>query len=174
MYVICGLYLFAPIISKWILDDNRASMRFYLGYLDVHFLSSLLNLISPGFSQLPGQSLFCSQQLRRFSGLHGIGYLSEALPDVRQQKQVLTCCAAVLLFSALLFVLRSFLHILPAGFIYDNLCFISIVYVYTIFTIIQYASRFITAFSPCLRNCPNIPSAFIFPTSSLSISLPSR
>lgn len=30
MYVICGLYLFAPIISKWILDDNRASMRFYL------------------------------------------------------------------------------------------------------------------------------------------------
>ena len=31
-----------------------------------------------------------------------------------------------------------------ACFIYDNLCFISIVYVYTIFTIIQYASRFIT------------------------------
>ena len=88
MYVICGLYLFAPIISKWILDDNRASMRFYLGYLDVHFLSSPAQPHFARILQLPGQSLFCSQQLRRFSGLHGIGYLSEALPDVRQQKQV--------------------------------------------------------------------------------------
>ena len=64
------------------------------------------------------------------------------------RSRFLTCCAAVLLFSALLFVLRSFLHILPAGFIYDNLSFISIVYVYTIFTIIQYASRFITRVQP--------------------------
>lgn len=144
MYVICGLYLFAPIISKWILDDDRASMRFYLGIWTFISFLPLLNLISPGFYNSQGSHYFVLNSFGGFLGYMVLGTYLKRYQTSVSKSRFLTCCAAVLLFSALLFVLRSFLHILPAGFIYDNLCFISIVYVYTIFTIIQYASRFIT------------------------------
>lgn len=148
MYVICGLYLFAPIISKWILDDDRASMRFYLGIWTFISFLPLLNLISPGFYNSQGSHYFVLNSFGGFLGYMVLGTYLKRYQTSVSKSRFLTCCAAVLLFSALLFVLRSFLHILPAGFIYDNLCFISIVYVYTIFTIIQYASRFITRVQP--------------------------
>ncbi|WP_343203850.1 acyltransferase [Bacteroides sp.] len=144
MYVICGLYLFAPIISKWILYEDRNSMRFYLGiWAFVSFLP-LLNLISPGLYDSQGSYYFVLNNFGGFLGYMILGtYLKRYQTSVSKSK-FLKCCASVVLFSALLFLLRACFHVLPPGFIYDNLCFISIVYVYTIFTIIQYASRFIT------------------------------
>lgn len=131
MYVICGLYLFAPIISKWILYEDRNSMRFYLGiWAFVSFLP-LLNLISPGLYDSQGSYYFVLNNFGGFLGYMILGtYLKRYQTSVSKSK-FLKCCASVVLFSALLFLLRACFHVLPPGFIYDNLCFISIVYVYT-------------------------------------------
>lgn len=148
MYVICGLYLFAPIISKWILYDDRASMRYYLGIWAFLSLLPLVNLISPGLYNSQGSYYFALNNFGGFLGYMILGTYLKRYQTSVSKSRFLTCCAAVILFSVLLFALRSWFHILPAGFIYDNLCFVSIIYVYTIFTIIQYASRFITRIQP--------------------------
>lgn len=102
MYVICGLYLFAPIISKWILYEDRNSMRFYLGiWAFVSFLP-LLNLISPGLYDSQGSYYFVLNNWRLF-GLYDSGNLPETLSDVRQQKQIseMLCVRRLIQCSAL-------------------------------------------------------------------------
>ena len=104
MYVICGLYLFAPIISKWILYEDRNSMRFYLGiWAFVSFLP-LLNLISPGLYDSQGSYYFVLNNFGGFLGYMILGtYLKRYQTSVSKSK-FLKCCASVVLFLSLIHI----------------------------------------------------------------------
>lgn len=140
MYVICGLYLFAPIISKWLLCDNKSSIQYYLGiWCFISFLP-LVNMLVPGFYNAQGSYYFSLNSFGGFMGYMILGaYLKRFQTSVTKQ-HFLYSIFLLILFSVCLFTAKAHFHVLPSGFIYDNLCFVSIVYVYTIFTIIQYLS----------------------------------
>jgi len=137
-YVISGLYIFAPIISKWLLNTTRKEILLFLFLWGVTLtLASVSILIDNEFIQKNGNYYFI---LNSFGGFLGFMILGSFLRDhssVRTTKHNIIIPFIILLSLFLLAVVGYKMRIITADFFMENLSLPTALMVYAIFMLFK-------------------------------------
>ena len=80
IYVIIGLYLLAPIISKWLIDASRRQVEFFLLLWSFNLIMPYLNLFIPDILQQTGSHYWMLNYFGGFLGYWMLGYYLRWFP----------------------------------------------------------------------------------------------
>ena len=141
IYAICGLYLIAPFISKWLNHSSKKELHFFLLLWGVTLVLPLFNYFMPGFYDLNGSyyNMFCY-----FGGFLGYMILGVYL---RKYPIEIGGIKTTLLINLLVTVLLLFIIFISklkgvdTSIITDNLSLFSAIAVANIFTMGQTISK---------------------------------
>lgn len=98
VYVMAGLYLFAPFISKWLKDASRRSIELFLLIWCVNLAMPYMNLLFPAINYNPSGSHYW--QLNYFGGFVGYWILGYYLRMYPIRLSLNPRCLAVIIGSA--------------------------------------------------------------------------
>lgn len=82
IYVIIGLYLLAPIISKWLIEASRRQIEFFLFLWVLNLIMPYYNLIIPDTFQQTGSHYWMLNYFGGFLGYWILGYYLRRFPLV--------------------------------------------------------------------------------------------
>lgn len=138
LYVICGLYLFAPIISKWLVQASKPEFKYYLGLWTITLILPYMNFFFPDFFDLSGSYYDMFNLFGGFLGCMILGYYLYKYPVVFRSKLQ---CGFILSGLFLLTLIPIFLcgKYAPEfrSLILSNLQIICVVQVFVLFTFFQ-------------------------------------
>lgn len=80
IYVMIGLYLLAPIISKWLLDASKKQVQFFLFLWFINLTLPYLNLLVPDFYRQSGSHYWTLNYFGGFIGYWLLGYYLRKWP----------------------------------------------------------------------------------------------
>lgn len=136
VYVIIGLYLFAPFVSPWLKSTTKKGLELFLGLWCVTLLMPYLNIISPDIYDVNGNYYSTLNYFGGFFGYWVLGfYLYEYPIKIGCNIRWIVCCSAIVIYLAVLLVLKSLDYEMEPFF--DNLQIGSALLVTFIFTLIQ-------------------------------------
>lgn len=137
MYVMIGLYLFAPFISFWLREATRRQVELFLGLWIVNMLLPYLNLVSPGlFTATNGDHYWMLNLFAGFLGYWILGYYLRRYPIKIGMNPywIAVVAGTVGYLVVLLYVRYKGIDALPY---YDNLQIGSACLVVLLYTVIQ-------------------------------------
>lgn len=142
IYAICGLYLIAPFISKWLVQSNKKELQLFLMLWGITLTLPIFNYFIPGFYDLNGSyyNMFCY-----FGGFLGYMVLGVYLRKYPIEIgggigwTLLTNMLITILLLLVIFILR--LKDVETSIIVDNLSLFSAIAVANIFTFVQQLSK---------------------------------
>lgn len=137
IYVIIGLYLFAPFISPWIKLATKRQLEIFLCIWMITLLMPYLNLITPGLYNSNGSYYWVLNCFGGFLGYWVLGYYLRTFPVKikNNDKRWIFCCTGVICYMTTLLILKFYnLEVIP---FLDNLQIGAALVVILIFTIVQ-------------------------------------
>lgn len=122
IYVIIGLYLFAPFISPWLIKATKKEIEIFLGIWLITLLMPYLNLISPGIYATNGNYYWTLNNFSGFLGYWILGYYLHKYPLRFSIKNIrfTLCCVSIICYLAALMGLKHF-NIGDVHAYFDNL-----------------------------------------------------
>lgn len=138
IYVICGLYLFAPIISPWLMHCTKNEIRFLILLWLITLGLPYLNIIMPGFYKIDGNYFFILNYFGGFIGYMLLGFYLRKYPVHYTSKLKLFLTIFFLIIAAILPIYLCYAHnksLLPV--IWNNLSLTSVLLVYAIYIFFQ-------------------------------------
>lgn len=103
IYIIIGLYLLAPIISKWLIDASRRQVEFFLLLWSFNLIMPYLNLFIPDIFQQTGSHYWMLNYFGGFLGYWMLGYYLRWFPiSIGLNKRFITIF--ILFFCYCLFI----------------------------------------------------------------------
>lgn len=135
MYVMVGLYLFAPIISCWLVRTTKRQIEFYLIVWLVTTFIPLINIVVPDFYNQDGSYYWVLCYFGGFLGYWILGYYLRTYPiRLKSVMGVITVIACLLYFCS--YLCLKLLGIEAPGFT-DNLQWGSVAFVTLYFIVIR-------------------------------------
>lgn len=141
IYVICGLYLLAPFISKWLISSTKRQVQFFLLLWLLTFILPFLNYIIPEFYELNGSYYNMFNSFGGFVGYMLLGYYLKTYPvKFSSDMRCLLICSSI---TVLLFVVVFFFKINEwnTDVLLDNLSLFSAIAVTNIIVFVQHFSK---------------------------------
>lgn len=136
IYVIIGLYLLAPIISKWLIDASQKQVEFFLLLWLFNLIMPYFNLLIPDFYQQSGTHYWMLNYFGGFLGYWLLGYYLRRYPfQWGINRKMFIVIILFILYS--IFILWMKLHDNDVSMYTDNLQIGSALGVILIFTFIQ-------------------------------------
>lgn len=136
IYVIIGLYLLAPIISKWLIDASQRQVEFFLLLWSFNLIMPYINLFIPNIFQQTGSHYWMLNYFGGFLGYWMLGYYLRRFPIlIGLNKRFITI--SILFFCYCLFIGFMKINNQNVGEYIDNLQIGSALGVILLFTIIQ-------------------------------------
>lgn len=80
IYVIIGLYLFTPIISKWIITASKKELEIFLSIWIINLCMPYLNMLIPGIYNINGSYFWMLNNFGGFLGFFVMGYYLKTYP----------------------------------------------------------------------------------------------
>lgn len=137
-YVISGLYVFAPVISKWLLNASKKEVNLFISLWGVTLvLSSLDILFNIRLINITGNYYFILNSFGGFLGFMILGsYLRNNTTERTIKKNIII--PFVILGSLLLFAVIGYkLRIVKADFFLENLSLSTLLMVYAFFMLFR-------------------------------------
>lgn len=147
-YVISGLYIFAPVISKWLLNASKKEMNLFIFLWGVTLaLTSLDILFNIRLINMAGSYYFILNSFGGFLGFMILGsYLRNYTAERTVKRNIIV--PSLILGSLLLFAIIGYkLRIVKADFFMENLSLPTLLMVYAIFMLfrnIKFNNKIIT------------------------------
>lgn len=136
MYVMIGLYLFAPIISPWIKSATKKQLEVFLLIWGITLLMPYVNIFIPNIYNANGNYYWTLCNFSGFLGYWILGcYLLKHPIKIGFNFRWLLCSIGTLTYLFVLVILK--LNNFEIGPYYDNLQIGSALFVAIIFTIVQ-------------------------------------
>ncbi len=137
-YVISGLYVFAPVISKWLLNTSKKEIRFFMFlWATTLSLASINILFNINLIDINGNYYFI---LNSFGGFLGFMILGSYLRNYTAERNFKSniIIPFVILFTLLLLAVVGYkMRILTADFFMENLSLPTALMVYAIFMLFK-------------------------------------
>lgn len=135
LYVMIGLYLFAPIISCWLREATKKQVEVFLVILGFNMLMPWVNLLVPGFYLQDGSYYWIFCYYGGFLGYWMLGYyLRKYPPKLLSVKGIaIICLSALYVIAILIMKLRG----VESGDVTDNLQIGSAFLVALIFMVVK-------------------------------------
>lgn len=148
MYVLAGLYLYAPIISKWLISASKKEIQFYLLLWGGSMTLPLCNYIQPGLFDLDGSAYDCLATFGGFMGYMLLGHYCVKYPIKIQSKLKATLLFMIgqMLVFALVFTVKIVFG--DYTLLIDNL---SIISAFQVFLWIHFVTAINDVFKPIQR-----------------------
>lgn len=141
IYVIIGLYLLAPIISKWLLDASKKQVELFLGLWLLNLMMPYVNFLIPGFYQQSGTHYWSLNYFGGFLGYWMLGFYLRKYPILLGwNKKFVILCLLVVCYPILILYLK--LQSIDVSPYMDNLQLGSAVLVTFIFTVVQSIKKY--------------------------------
>lgn len=137
-YVISGLYIFAPVISKWLLNTTKKEIRFFLYLWGITLiLASVSIFLDNRFVPINGNYYFILNSFGGFLGFMILGSFLRNHTAWRTVKQNIVI-PIIILSSLLLFAIVGYkMRIVTADFFMENLSLPTALMVYAIFMLLK-------------------------------------
>lgn len=136
IYVMIGLYLFAPIISPWIRNVTKKELEIFLAIWGVSLLMPYLNIIIPGIYNNDGSYYWTLVNFSGFLGYWILGHYLHKYPiKIGLNRRWVLCTIGLIVYIITLATLKLKGFVMQPYF--DNLQIGSAIFVVSIFTIIQ-------------------------------------
>lgn len=136
MYVMIGLYLFAPIISPWIKSATKKQLEVFLLIWGITLLMPYVNIFIPNIYNANGNYYWTLCNFSGFLGYWILGcYLLKHPIKIGFNFRWLLCSIGTLIYLFVLLILK--LNNFEMGPYFDNLQIGSALFVAIIFTIVQ-------------------------------------
>ena len=136
MYVMVGLYLFAPVISPWLKSANKKQIEVFLLIWGISLLMPYLNIFIPDIYDAEGSYYWTLCNFSGFLGYWILGYYLRTYPiKVGLNFRWLLCLCGLLVYLVALVILK--INNFAMAPYYDNLQIGSALFVAVIFTTIQ-------------------------------------
>lgn len=137
-YVISGLYILAPIISKWLINTTKNEIRFFLFLWSITLaLASLSILFDNKFILINGNYYFILNYFGGFLGFMILGSFLRNHTSKRSVKQNVII-PLIIMFSLFLFAVVGYkMRIVTADFFMENLSLATALMVYAIFMLFK-------------------------------------
>ena len=142
IYVMIGLYLFAPIISKWLVCASKRQIEFFLFIWLINLTIPFLNLLSPYIFNSNGSHYWMLNYFGGFLGYWILGYYLRNYPIKinANDKRFIFLIFSLIIYLSTLFILYRIDH--PDIFSYfDNLQIGSAILVTLMFTFVQQTNK---------------------------------
>ena len=154
IYVISGMYLFAPIITPWINAASPKKIRFFLYLWGISLLMPYTNFFLPGFYSLSGNF---TSPLYMFSGYIGYMMLGFYLRTFRLPSPMhkISVNVVVFLLTLLPLIIVGLKAPIYRPLVMDNLQILSAVQVITIFSIFKANFNTETPFTQMCKRITN-------------------
>lgn len=137
-YVISGLYIFAPIISKWLLNTTRKEICFFLFLWGLTLvMASVSILFDNKFIPLNGNYYFILNNFGGFLGFMILGSFLRNHTASRTLKQNVIIPLVILLCIFLFAVVGYKMRIVTADFFIENLSLVTALMVYAVFMLFK-------------------------------------
>ncbi|MFC4673838.1 acyltransferase [Dysgonomonas termitidis] len=137
-YVISGLYIFAPIISKWLLNSTRNEMRLFLFlWIITLALASVSILLDNKLVPVNGSYYFILNSFGGFLGFMILGSLLRNHTSGRTVKHNIVIPLVILFSLFIVAVIGYKTRILTAGFFIENLSLPTALMVYAVFMLFK-------------------------------------
>ena len=141
IYAICGLYLLAPFISKWIVNSTKKQIEFFLCLWLVTIVVPFLNYLMPGFYELNGSYYNMFNSFGGFVGYMVLGYYLRTYP-IRFSSMGKCALICGLVTMALFLVVYTFkVSQWNEEILLDNLSLFSAIAVTVIITFFQHVAQ---------------------------------
>lgn len=137
-YVISGLYLFAPIISKWLLNTSKKEIRFFLFLWSIMLLlTSISILFNIRLIHVNSNYYFILNNFGGFLGFMILGcYLQNYITKRTVNNNIII--PIVILFSLLLFAIIGYkMQIITSNLFIENLSLLTALMAYAIFMLFK-------------------------------------
>lgn len=136
MYVMIGLYLFAPFISPWIKNATKKQLEVFLFIWIISLLMPYLNIFIPNIYNESGNYYWMLCNFSGFLGYWILGYYLRTYPiKIGLNLRWMLCLVGLLVYLIVLVILK--INNFEMQPFFDNLQIGSALFVTIIFTIIQ-------------------------------------
>ena len=141
VYAICGLYLIAPFISRWLISSTQKELQLFLMLWVITQTLPLLNYFHPNLYELNGSYYSMFSSFGGFMGYMILGFYLRKYPIVIKGERF--TLLTTILVTLLLFMVVFFFKIndIDTSILTDNLSLFSTLAVVNIFTFIQIISK---------------------------------
>ena len=106
LYVMIGLYLFAPIISYWLKQATKRQVEIFLGLWLINMLIPFLNLFIPEFYNQNGSYYWPLCYFGGFLGYWILGYYLKKFPPQLRSFAGYFAIIGILIYTALIFYIK--------------------------------------------------------------------
>lgn len=132
IYVICGLYLFAPILSSWMRSAGKQGIEYLLFLWGITQIMPFVNLWKPDLYAVNGSVYFLLYPFCGFIGLMLIGiYVREYMARLSKKGFCMLTIGVLAIYGLAVFL--NLRKILPTEFMLDNLSVFSAIMVLYLF-----------------------------------------
>ena len=107
IYVMIGLYLFAPIISPWIRNATKKELEIFLAIWGVSLLMPYLNIFIPGIYNNSGNYYWTLVNFSGFLGYWILGYYLHKYPiKIGLNRRWILCTVGLIVYLIVLAILK--------------------------------------------------------------------
>lgn len=137
IYVMIGLYLFAPFISPWINNATKKQLETFLIIWAISLIMPYLNIFIPNIYNDNGSYYWALVNFSGFLGYWILGHYLKSYPiKIGLNKRWLLCISGIILYFLIIYLLKSNNFKMQPFF--DNLQIGSALFVIIFFTTIQH------------------------------------
>lgn len=137
IYAICGLYLLAPFISKWLIQSSEKQILLFLSLWMITLCLPLLNYIMPNFYELNGSYYNMFNSFGGFVGYMVLGYYLRSYFTYKIPILINYIITLILFFIVYIFKINNW----DTSILLDNLSLLSAIAVTNIITYIKTISK---------------------------------